>query len=150
VLRGKFQGETIWTSFDSGASTTNIYASFSERFSEYLKEHGTVGNNEIQGIGGAEKCDSIDLADLKLQIDKKQLTLRPAHVMTKRRDHRDWIVANVGKDLYADRRFSFGLRCYALDLEVNLYPRHPAARPDLSSSCAPQVKRTVQRLWSVS
>lgn len=111
VLRGKFQGETIWTSFDSGASTTDIYASFSERFSEYLKEHGTVGNNEIQGIGGAEKYDSIDLADVTLQIDGKELTLRPAHVMTKRRDHRDWILANVGKDLYMQTggfRLDFG------------------------------------------
>jgi predicted aspartyl protease len=100
VLQAKFQGEKIWTSLDSGASTTDIYAPFSQEFSGYLKEHGRVGNNEIQGVGGTENYDSIDVPELVLQINNKDLALRPAHVMTKRQDHRDWIFANIGKDLF--------------------------------------------------
>ncbi len=100
VLEAKFQGEPIWTSFDSGASTTDIFAPFAHRFSDYLQQHGKVGNNQIIGIGGAENYDAIDVPELSIQIDEKSLTLRPAHIMTKRQDHRDWIFANVGKDLY--------------------------------------------------
>ena len=85
---------------DSGASTTDIYAPFARRFSDYLQQHGKAGNNQIVGLGGSENYDAIDIPELSLEIDGKNLTLRPAHIMTKRQDHRDWIFANVGKDLY--------------------------------------------------
>ncbi len=100
VLQAKFQGEPIWTSFDSGATTTDIYAPFARRFPDYLQQHGKTGNNQIIGLGGSENYEAIDVPELLLQIDGKNLTLRPAHIMTKRQDHRDWIFANVGKDLY--------------------------------------------------
>ncbi|WP_263416923.1 aspartyl protease family protein [Terriglobus albidus] len=100
VLQAKFQGEPIWMSLDSGATTTDVYAPFARRFSDYLQQHGNAGQNQIIGLGGAESHDSIDVPELSLQIDGKDLTLRPAHIMTKHQDHRDWIFANVGKDLY--------------------------------------------------
>jgi hypothetical protein len=100
VLQAKFQGEPIWTSLDSGATTTDIYAPFARQFSVYLQQHGKIGNNQIIGVGGAENYDAIDVPELSLQIDGRNLAIRPAHIMTKRQDHRDWILANVGKDLY--------------------------------------------------
>jgi hypothetical protein len=100
VLQAKFQGEPIWTSLDSGATTTDIYAPFARRFSDYLQQHGKAGNNQIIGLGGSENYDAIDVPELSFEIDGKNLALRPAHIMTKRQDHRDWIFANVGKDLY--------------------------------------------------
>ena len=100
MLQAKFQGDTIWTSLDSGASGTDIYAPFFRQFSDYLEKHGKVSSNQIVGLGGTANYDSIDVPELILQIDDKNLVLRPAHIMTKRQDHRDWIFANIGKDLY--------------------------------------------------
>jgi hypothetical protein len=42
----------------------------------------------------------MDVPALPLEIAGQTLTLRPAHIMTKRNEHRDWIFANIGKDLY--------------------------------------------------
>ena len=118
VLRASFQDQPIWTAFDSGASTTDIYAPFARRFSEYLQHDGKAGKNEIIGIGGSENYDSIDLPALLLEISGKRLTLRPAHVMTKRQDHRDWIFANVGKDLYMQTSgFTLDFQAMRLNLE---------------------------------
>lgn len=118
VLSAKFQGEQIWASFDSGARTTDIYAPFSRRFSSYLLERGKVGNNSIIGIGGAENYEAIDVPELSFQIDGKSLSLKPAHIMTKREDHRDWIFANVGKDLYMQTS-GFVLDFQAMRLTLN-------------------------------
>jgi hypothetical protein len=100
VLQAKFQREPLWTSLDSGASTTDVYATFANRFPDFLQRYGRVGDNQISGVGGVEHYDAIDVPELSLQIDGKDLVLRPGHIMTKRQDHRDWIFANVGKDLY--------------------------------------------------
>ena len=70
------------------------------QFSDYLKQNGKSGKNEIVGLGGAESYDTIDVPALPLEIAGQTLTLRPAHIMTKRNEHRDWISANIGKDLY--------------------------------------------------
>ena len=86
VVHPTFQRETIWTSFDSGATTTDIYAPFARRFPDYLQQHGKTGNNQIIGLGGSENYEAIDVPELLLQIDGKNLTLRPAHIMTKRQD----------------------------------------------------------------
>jgi hypothetical protein len=55
---------------------------------------------------------------LSLQIDGKDPVLRPGHIMTKRQDHRDWIFANVGKDLYANVRLHIGFPSDAVKTEV--------------------------------
>ena len=99
VLKVGFQGQEIWTALDTGAMTTDIYAAFAQRFSEYLKKNGKAGQNEIRGIGGAETYDSIDVPELPLEVGGREVMLKPAHVLTKRSERRDWIFANVGKDL---------------------------------------------------
>ncbi len=117
ALQVQFQGQPIWTSFDSGASGTDIYAPFARRFSQYL-DLGKVGSNHIEGMGGSEDDDAINVPELSFQISGKDLILRPAHVMTKRQDYRDWIFANVGKDLYMQSSgFTLDLQAMRLTLE---------------------------------
>ncbi|QEE27073.1 hypothetical protein FTW19_03025 [Terriglobus albidus] len=115
VLQAKFQENPIWMSLDSGATTTDIYAPFARKFSDYLQQHGRAGKNEIIGLGGTESNDAIDVSELSFQVDGKNLTLSPAHIMTKRQDHRDWIFANAGKDLYMQTS-GFVLDLYAMKL----------------------------------
>ena len=74
--------------------------SFAHQFSDSLKQHGKIGSNEIVGLGGAESNDTIEVPALPLEIAGRTLTLSPAHIMTNRNEHRDWISANIGKDLY--------------------------------------------------
>jgi hypothetical protein len=118
LLQATFQGQPIWTTFDSGASTTDIYAPFARRFSDYLQNNGKTGNNQIIGLGGSENYDSIDIPALPLEIAGKNLTLRPAHIMTKHQNYRDWIFANIGKDLYMQTSgFTLDLQAMRLELE---------------------------------
>jgi hypothetical protein len=118
VLKASFQGQPIWTAFDSGATTTDIYAPFARQFSDYLKQNGKIGNNEIVGLGGAESYDTIDVPALPLEIAGQTLTLRPAHIMTKRNEHRDWIFANIGKDFYMQTsRFTLDFQAMRLTLQ---------------------------------
>jgi hypothetical protein len=118
VLKAAFLGQDIWTALDSGAMTTDIYAPFAQRFSGYLKENGKIGRNEIRGMGGAETFDSIDVPDLALKIGGREVTLRPAHILTKRTERRDWILANVGKDLLTQTSgFTIDFRAMTLTLE---------------------------------
>ncbi|HMF63227.1 MAG TPA: aspartyl protease family protein [Edaphobacter sp.] len=118
VLQAQFQTQPIWTALDSGASTTDIYAPFARRFSDYLQQHGKVGSNQIVGLGGSENYDAIDVPELPLEISGRTLSLRPAHIMTKRQDHREWIFANVGKDLYMQTSgFSLDFRAMRLTLK---------------------------------
>lgn len=118
VLKASFQRQSIWTAFDSGATTTDIYAPFARQFSDYLKRNGKIGNNEIVGLGGAESYDTIDVPALPLEIAGQTLTLRPAHIMTKHNEHRDWIFANIGKDLYMQTsRFTLDFQAMRLTFQ---------------------------------
>jgi hypothetical protein len=99
VLKTGFQGQEILTALDSGAMTTDLYASFAERFAEYLKKNGAPGKNELRGIGGAETYDSIEVPELRFELGGREVLLKPAHVYTKQSSPRKWIMANFGKDL---------------------------------------------------
>ncbi|MCU1322449.1 MAG: hypothetical protein JWM43_2098 [Acidobacteriaceae bacterium] len=98
-INASFQGQDIWTSLDSGAMTTDIYASFAERFADYLKKNGKSGSTELRGLGGAETYESIDVPELAFELGGRQVVLRPAHVYTKQYSVRKWVLGNFGKDL---------------------------------------------------
>jgi len=99
VLKVSFLGKDFWTALDTGAMTTDVYAPFAHLFADYLKQNGKPGQNEIRGIGGAESFTSINLPSLTLQIDRHDVILKPAHILTNHTERRDWIFANVSKDL---------------------------------------------------
>ena len=118
VLRVSFLGKDIWTALDTGAMTTDVYAPFAHLFAPYLKQHGKPGQNEIRGMGGADTFTSIDLPSLTLHIDRHDVILKPAHILTNHTERRNWIFANIGKDLLMQTSgFIIDFRAMTLTIE---------------------------------
>jgi hypothetical protein len=118
VVKISFQGQDVWTALDTGAMNTDVYAPFAKRFADYLKQNGNPGHTEIRGMGGADTFDSIDVPALQLQLAERDVVLRPARILTKRSERRDWIFANVGKDLLTQTSgFTLDFRAMKLTLE---------------------------------
>jgi hypothetical protein len=118
VVAAQFQGTDLWLALDTGATTTDVYASFAERFPQYLAEHGTAAKNEIRGIGGAETYEAVNLPELPLTIGGQQVMLRSVSVMTGHSNWRKWIAANLGKDLLLQTggfRVDFGAMTLSLE-----------------------------------
>ena len=78
-----FRDRELPATLDTGAETTDLYAAFAKAMPSLLRESGTGSATEGIGVGGAERFDSITLAELPVRLGGLDTVLRPARVLLK-------------------------------------------------------------------
>ena len=106
--------------FDTGASTTDLNATFADAFRGVVDRSGGKGTASITGAGGTRTFESAELPELAFAIDLSRVSLRPASVTLQRIRiiGGDCCVGNVGHDLLAQTQaFSIDFSTMTLRLE---------------------------------
>ncbi|MGD0304778.1 MAG: aspartyl protease family protein [Candidatus Acidiferrales bacterium] len=86
-------------SLDTGAQVTYLYPAFTAAFPTAVAA-GKKETKTVTGVGGSSNFDSVVLDSITLTIGGHDLTLKPAHVLTKDNTPVSaWFAGNVGMDL---------------------------------------------------
>jgi predicted aspartyl protease len=101
LLRASVLGRTVLTTFDTGATTTDLNANFATMFADVVDRDGTRGTEQINGIGGTQTFESIKLPELIFTIGSRDAALRPAQITLQRIAviGGECCVGNAGRDL---------------------------------------------------
>ncbi|MGD1071527.1 MAG: retropepsin-like aspartic protease [Bryobacteraceae bacterium] len=116
VVAGEAGQRKIFATLDTGGETTDLYEGFARQFAD-LTATGRKDTTEVRGVGHAESFDSITLPELRLQLGRVDVALRPAHVLLKQIGAQ-CCVGNFGLDLLLQgRAFAIDFGAMRLDLE---------------------------------
>ena len=63
VIAAGLGQSTVLATLDTGAQTTDLYASFAKEFASLLSESGKKDTTEVRGVGHAESFDSITVPE---------------------------------------------------------------------------------------
>jgi hypothetical protein len=86
-------------SLDTGAQNTYLYPAFTAAFPTVVAA-GKKETKKVTGVGGSSDFDSVALDSVTLTLGGHDLTLKPAHVLTKDNTPVSaWFAGNVGMDL---------------------------------------------------
>jgi predicted aspartyl protease len=110
VVTATIQNQTVSAIVDTGATTTDLYKRFADRFGNLLNRYGKKDSTEVHGVGHAEKFDSVTLPELRIRIGDSDTVLSPAHVLLKSIGA-NCCVGNFGLDLFK--------QAYALKIDFN-------------------------------
>jgi hypothetical protein len=120
LLRAEILGKHVLTTFDTGASTTDLNANFAESFADLVARDGQKGTQEINGIGGTQTFESITLPEVTFTIGSRAVALRPAYVTLQRNGliGGDCCLGNAGQDLLKQGQgFSIDFSTMTLQLQ---------------------------------
>jgi predicted aspartyl protease len=97
------QGQEVKATVDTGATRTDLYKPFAEKFEDLLKRDGKKDSTEVHGVGHAEKFESVTLPELRIQIGGSTAVLSPAHVLMKSIGA-SCCLCNFGMDIFQQAR----------------------------------------------
>jgi predicted aspartyl protease len=98
-VQAEFKKTPLLMSLDTGAQVTYLYPAFSAAFPTVVAA-GKKETKIVTGVGGSSNFDSVVLDSVTLTIGGHDLTLKPAHVLTKDNTPVSaWFAGNVGMDL---------------------------------------------------
>jgi len=120
LLQVTVLGERVFTTFDTGALTTDFNSNFAESFADFVQRTGTKASAEIQGAGGTASFDAIRLPEVAATISDTTVTLRPATLTLQRLAGLggDCCVGNAGLDLLSQGQgFTIDFSSMVLTLE---------------------------------
>jgi hypothetical protein len=103
VITATIQNQKVGATVDTGATRTDLYKPFADKFENLLKQHGKKDSIEVHGIGHAEKFDCITLPQLRIRIGETDTILSPAHVLL-RSIGAECCIGNFGLDLFKQAR----------------------------------------------
>jgi hypothetical protein len=66
--------------FDTGAETTDLNASFVRQFADQMQRMGAKDTARVSGVGGSSVVESVTLPAVDFRIGGALAALRPAHV----------------------------------------------------------------------
>ena len=100
LLRTRVFGRDVLTTFDSGASTTDLNANFANTFPQAVQA-AKKGTTHIIGVGGTQTFDSLEIPEVTFGIGPAEVLLRPATVTLQRIGviGGECCVGNAGQDL---------------------------------------------------
>lgn len=100
LLRTRVFGRDVLTTFDSGASTTDLNANFASTFPQAV-QGAKKGTTDITGVGGTQTFDSLEIPQVTFGIGPAEVLLRPATVTLQRIRviGGECCVGNAGQDL---------------------------------------------------
>jgi predicted aspartyl protease len=101
LLASSVWDRRAFMSFDTGAETTDLNASFARQFADQTQRMGTRDTTRVSGIGGSTVLESVTLPSVDFRIGGALVALRPAHVTMQENPALGgrWCVGNVGRDL---------------------------------------------------
>jgi hypothetical protein len=100
VTQAWFQGQPLELTVDSGAQRTVLGPPFAKDFAFLLKSSGENETHKLTGVAGSSSYDSVLLPSLTMKVGGRDVTLSPAHVLTKiSSDTSSWAAGNLGIDL---------------------------------------------------
>ena len=70
----------VFTTLDTGASTTDLNSNFALQFPKLIERTGKKGRTGVAGLGGTAVIESITLPELAVDIGGTTTTLRPANI----------------------------------------------------------------------
>jgi len=118
ALRADVLGRSVLTTLDTGANTTDLNANFADLFPEVVAA-GKKGSSALNGIGGTQTFESVELPELIFTIGARTVPLRPAVVTMQRNGGAggECCIANGGHDLLKQGR-GFVLDLSTMTLEL--------------------------------
>lgn len=101
LLRTQILTREVLTTFDTGATTTDLNTNFTALFSEMIQAAGTKTTQDIEGFGGKQTFDAITLPEVVFTIGGSKVGLRPAQVTLQRIVGMggECCIGNAGRDL---------------------------------------------------
>jgi predicted aspartyl protease len=101
LLASSVWDRRVFMSFDTGAETTDLNASFARQFADQTQRMGARDTTRVSGIGGSAVLESVTLPAVDFRIGGALVALRPAHVTTQENPALGGrcCVGNVGLDL---------------------------------------------------
>ena len=70
----------VFMTFDTGAETTDLNASFARQFADQMLRMGAKDTTRVNGVGGSSIVESVTLPAVDFRIGGALAALRPAHV----------------------------------------------------------------------
>ena len=116
LTSARLNGTDIRATLDTGAETTDLYLPFATRFPA-LVQAGAKMSMDIRGVGNKQTFDSIAVPEVRFELGRENVVLKPAHVFLKDLGAKNCI-GNFGIDLLMQAhvfRIDFG--AMRLDLE---------------------------------
>jgi predicted aspartyl protease len=99
VVAATVENREVSATVDTGATTTDLYKPFADKFEGLLKQSSTKESTDVHGVGHAEKFDSVALPKVKIRIAKSDVLLSPARVILKSLGA-NCCIGNFGLDLF--------------------------------------------------
>jgi len=99
VIALKSGNDTLSFHFDSGASSSDLYAAYFERYKAYIIKTGFKKTVHYGGAGGSLKKQVYILPELHLTLGNKTVTIDSVSVLTKKIYPKEKFYGNLGQDL---------------------------------------------------
>jgi hypothetical protein len=118
IAEASFQRNKLPFTFDTGATTTDLWPKFADVAGELARKFGTRKTHTVTGFGGSEKYEVTSLPQVILGLGGRSVILRPAHILpTQQREQRKWFYGNLGEDLLGQTQYvSIDFRTMTLEL----------------------------------
>jgi len=97
VTLASVAGRPVRATVDTGAETTDLYASFASQFPDLIRDSSRA-TEELKGVGTTATYESLTVRQLRLEIGGATIVLRPAKVVLRDIGAAD-CVGNIGLDL---------------------------------------------------
>jgi len=119
LLRTRVFGRDVLTTFDTGASTTDLNANFASTFPQAV-QGAKKGTTDITGVGGTQTFDSLEIPEVIFGIGPAEVLLRPATVTLQRIGviGGECCVGNAGQDLLKQAA-GFAIDFSAMSLQLS-------------------------------
>ena len=99
VVAATIEGQKVSATVDTGATRTDLYKPFADRFDGLLKRYGKRDSTEVHGVGHSELFESVTLPKISIRIGNAGVVLSPAHVLLKSIGAK-CCIGNFGLDLF--------------------------------------------------
>jgi hypothetical protein len=118
IAEASFQRNKLPFTFDTGATTTDLWPKFADVAGDLARKFGTRKTHTVTGFGGSEKYEVTSLPQVILGLGGRSVILRPAHILpTQQREQRKWFYGNLGEDLLGQTQYvSIDFRTMTLEL----------------------------------
>jgi len=119
LLRTRVFGRDVLTTFDTGATTTDLNANFADMFPQAV-QGAKKGTSDITGVGGTQTFDSLEIPEVRFGIGPAEALLRPATVTLQRIGviGGECCVGNAGNDLLKQTGFTIDFSAMTLRLNT--------------------------------
>jgi len=100
VVQVQFEDRNLALTLDTGATNTDLYLTFANRFPELIRTASKTQSYKMEGVAGAKKMNAAILESLRMSIGGFPVTLKPANVLlTNTTETSHYFEGNLGVDL---------------------------------------------------